>query len=108
MEFTVTERARARAEGPGGVVGDALLAGASVTWRDGRLTGDGGLIAAVEGVVQSGVPVSLPGLFYGRPDLAEHGAALATVLAAFDSPASVTGDAPEWDPLPPGAIAGAA
>lgn len=76
----------------------------TVTWRDGELTGDDVAIATVEGIVDAGSPVGLAGLYSGPPSLAEHGPALATVMAAFPGSTVATGDAPEWEEVPDGAV----
>lgn len=91
--FTVTDRSPTASDPPG-----------FVTWRNGTLTGSDDLTAAVEGVVESGVPVSLPGLYYGPPRLDEHGAALATIVTAFPGSTITDGDAPRWEEVPDGAI----
>jgi hypothetical protein len=74
-----------------------------VTWADGELSGDPGVIEEARGYVKHGVVVSLAGIFGGAANLVDPLAARATLVACLENP-TLTGDEPDL-PLPPGAIA---
>lgn len=82
---------------------DAYGGERKLTWRDGILKGDAGWVSAARQLVLAGARVSIAGLVYGAATLSkgEGPLALATCIATFEDPKTVTiiGDA--FDQVPP-------
>lgn len=57
---------------------------ATLTWRDGVLTGDSDAVDQTLGTADAGIPVGIPGITDGDAEMGEHGLALATILFVLD------------------------
>jgi hypothetical protein len=74
------------------------------TWRGGRFTGDPKVMILVDAAIRHKALVGIPGVWSGTAGADHPHRALATALEVLGRDATVEGDVPPADPLPPGAI----